>query len=128
MISYLNVGACERFRTYWSDTGPGGPPSCGANTAAQLGPYAGYPDETWMDFANPGYRDLILDSLAPRLLAQGLDGFFLDNLELVEHGPTDINGPCSAACRQAGLDLVRQLRERFSSPCRTRPAMSPAKA
>jgi cysteinyl-tRNA synthetase len=113
VISYMNVGACERFRTYWSSTGPGGPLSCGANTSAQLGPYAGYPDEVWMDLSNPDYQLLLLNYVAPRLLAQGVDGFFLDNMELVEHGPTDANGPCSGACRQGGLDLVRQLREKF---------------
>jgi len=113
VISYLNLGACESFRTYWSDTGAGGPPPCQANTAAQLGPYAGYPDEVWMDPSNADYQQLILSYVAPRLYAQGVDGFFLDNLELIEHGPTDANGPCSDACRQGGLDLVRKLRERF---------------
>ena len=113
VISYLNVGACESFRSYWTSTGSGGPLPCGANTAAQLGPYAGYPDETWMDLGNPDYQALIVTYVAPRLIAQGVDGFFLDNLELVEHGPTDSNGPCSATCRQGGLELVRQLRERF---------------
>jgi cysteinyl-tRNA synthetase len=113
VISYMNVGACERFRTYWSSTTSGGPLPCGANTAAHLGPYSGYPDEVWMDLSNPEYQNLILDYIAPRLMAQGVDGFFLDNLEVVEHGPTDANGPCSDACRQGGLDLVRRLRERF---------------
>ena len=113
VISYLNVGACESFRSYWTNTGAAGPLPCGANTAAQLGPYAGYPDETWMDLGDPDYQALILNYVAPRLIAQGVDGFFLDNLELVEHGPADTNGPCSAACRQGGLDLVRKLREKF---------------
>jgi hypothetical protein len=58
VISYMNVGACERFRTYWSSTGAGGPLPCGANAAAQLGPYSGYPDEVWMDLSNPEYQNL----------------------------------------------------------------------
>ena len=113
VISYLNLGACERFRSYWTSTGAGGPLSCGDNTAAQLGPYQGYADEVWMDPGNADYQQLILTYVAPRLLAQGVDGFFLDNLEVIEHGPTDTNGPCSAACRQGGLELVRKLREQF---------------
>ena len=112
VISYLNVGAMESFRTYWG-AAPAGFLSGRDNAAARLGPYSGYPDETWMDLSNPDYQHLIVDYVAPRLAAQGVDGFFLDNVELVEHGPTDSNGPCSPACRQGGLDLVRRLREKY---------------
>jgi len=112
VISYLNLGAMESFRTYWTQV-PAGFVSGKANTAARLSPYAGYPDESWIDLSNPDYQHLVLDYIAPRLVAQGVDGFFLDNLELVEHGPQDKNGPCSPACRQGGLDLVRRLREKY---------------
>ena len=114
VISYLNLGAMESFRTYWS-VAPVGFLSGRGNTAAHLGFYSGYPDETWMDLSNPDYQHLIVDYVAQRLVAQGVDGFFLDNLELVEHSPTDANGPCSPACRQGGLDLVRRLREKYPS-------------
>lgn len=112
VVSYLNVGACESWRDYWTSV-PAGFVSCGANTAAQIGPYYGYPDETWMNPANAAYRQLIVGFVAPRLAAQGADGFFLDNLELVEHGTQTTNGPCDAACSQGGLDLVWELRQAF---------------
>lgn len=112
VLSYLNLGACESFRSYWS-TAPAGLVACKHNTAAQLGPYSGYADEVWMDLGNAEYQRLILQHVAPRLVAQGVDGFFLDNMELVEHSPDDPNGPCSPACRQGGLDLVRRLRENY---------------
>jgi cysteinyl-tRNA synthetase len=51
--------------------------------------------------------------VAPRLAAQGIDGFYLDNMEVVEHGPSDANGPCDAACSQGGLDLIWELRQKF---------------
>ncbi len=92
---------------------PAGLVSCGDNTAAQLGAYDGYPDETWMNPADGAYQRLILEYVAPRLAQQGVDGFFLDNLEIVEHGSATSNGPCDAACSQGGLDLVRRLRESF---------------
>ena len=114
VLSYLNLGSCEASRTYWT-TVPPGFVSGQRNKAAQLGPYSGYPDETWMNPGNADYQNLILNYVAPRLAAQGVDGFYLDNLELVEHGPDDSNGPCDAACRQGGLDLVRRLREKYSS-------------
>ena len=112
VISYLDLGSMESSRSYWT-TVPAGFVSGQSNTAAHLGPYSGYPNETWMDLSNPDYQKLILDYVAPRLVAQGVDGFYFDNLELVEHGPGDANGPCSAACRQGGLDLVRRLREKY---------------
>ena len=111
VISYLNVGSCENYRSYWK-TAPGFT-SCNANTAAKIGPYDGYPDETWMNVGNAEYQSLIVGYVAPRLAAQGVDGFFLDNLEIVEHGTSTTNGPCDAACSQGGLDLVRKLREAF---------------
>ena len=112
VISYLNVGSAETFRSYWSKV-PAGFVAARDNKAAQVGAYDGYPDETWMDVGNADYQKLIVDYVAPRLVAQGADGFFLDNLELVEHGPKDKNGACSATCRQGGLDLVRKLREKY---------------
>lgn len=112
VISYLNVGSTETFRSYWSKV-PAGFVAAKDNKAAQVGAYEGYPDETWMDVGNADYQKLIVDYVAPRLVAQGADGFFLDNLEIVEHGPKDKNGACSANCRQGGLDLVRKLREKY---------------
>jgi cysteinyl-tRNA synthetase, unknown class len=112
VISYLDIGSCEEFRSYFRQV-PAGLVSCQHNPAAQLGPYDGYPDEVWMNPANLEYQRLILEHVAPRLAAQGVDGFFLDNLEIIEHGSATDNGPCDAACSQGGLDLVRRLRERF---------------
>src|SRR5581483_8192897 len=91
VISYLNLGSCEMFRSYWS-TAPAGLVSCSANTAAQLGPYQGYPDEVWMNLGDADYQNLILQHVAPRLASMGVDGFFLDNLELVEHGTATSDG------------------------------------
>ncbi len=111
VISYLNLGSCESFRTYY-DTAPPGHASC-SSSGALTTPYDGYPDEMWADLSNTDYRDLLVNYVAPRLVAQGADGFFLDNLEVVEHGANDSNGPCDAACSQGGLDLVWELRQKF---------------
>lgn len=111
VLSYLNVGACEHDRTYWS-IAPAGLSPCAANRAAQRGAYKGYPGETWMDPGDPSYQQLLLEYVAPRLAAR-VDGFYLDNLELLEHSAGSTNGPCSPSCRQGGLDFVRRLREKF---------------
>src|SRR5258708_27649758 len=66
-----------------------------------------------MNRGHADYQRLMVEHVAQRLADMGVDGFFLDNLELVEHGTATTNGPCDAACSQGGLDLVRKLRERF---------------
>ncbi len=111
VVGYLDVGSCEKYRTWWASAP--GYKSCSANTAAQVGPYGGYPDEVWMNLGNADYQDLIVGYVAPLIAAQGVDGFFLDNLEIVEHGASSRDGPCDAACSQGGLDLVRKLRSAF---------------
>ncbi|MES1209550.1 MAG: endo alpha-1,4 polygalactosaminidase, partial [Pseudomonadota bacterium] len=99
VISYLNIGSCERTRRYWKRA-PAGLLPCAANRAAQIGPYRGFPDEVWMNPSNPDYQRLILEHVAPRLAATGVDGFFLDNLEIVEHGAggAGTGAPCDRAC------------------------------
>jgi cysteinyl-tRNA synthetase len=113
VLSYLNIGSCERSRRYFTRA-PAGLVPCGRNRAAQLGPYPGYPDEVWMNPANPDYQRLILEHVAPRLAATGVDGFFLDNLEIVEHGARGKRaGRCDRACVSGALTLVARLRRAF---------------
>lgn len=111
ILSYMNVGSCEKGRDYWNKA-PGFV-SCNANKAAQIGPYEGYPDEIWMDPSSEDYQKLIVEYVAPRLVARGIDGFYLDNMEIISHDPNDTNGPCKGNCKQGGLDLIRKLRAKY---------------
>jgi cysteinyl-tRNA synthetase len=112
VLSYLNVGACERYRDYYTKA-PKGYLSCQDNRRAHKGIYQDYPDEMWMDPANPDYQRLLIEVVAPRLVAMGVDGFYLDNLEILEHGPSNREAPCDKACRQGGLALIAKLRRAF---------------
>ncbi|MFL5305792.1 MAG: endo alpha-1,4 polygalactosaminidase [Polyangia bacterium] len=114
VISYLNIGSCERTRQYWKRA-PAGLLPCATNRAAQIAPYRGFPDEVWMNPSNPEYQRLILEHVAPRLAATGVDGFFLDNLEIVEHGASGAGtgAPCDRACVTGTLALVARLRRAF---------------
>jgi cysteinyl-tRNA synthetase len=107
VLSYLNVGACERYRSYWRTAPPGLIP-CGANQAAQIAAYHRFPKEVWMNPGNADYRRLIVEHVAPRLAATGVDGFFIDNLEIVEHGAHDGEAPCDTTCATGGLTLVAE--------------------
>jgi cysteinyl-tRNA synthetase len=113
VISYLDIGSCENFRTYYKKA-PAGHASC-VSSGALTSEYDGYPDEMWADLSNAAYQDLIVNYVAARLAARNVDGFFLDNLEVVEHGTKTKNGPCNAACSQGGLDLIWELRQKFPS-------------
>lgn len=112
VLSYLNLGSCEKFRSYWA-TVPTGFVSCAANTPARLGAYAGYSNEVWMNVGNADYQNLVVNYIAPRLVAQGIDGFYFDNMEIVEHGTQTTNGPCDTQCSQGGLNLIAQLRDKY---------------
>jgi cysteinyl-tRNA synthetase len=113
VLGYLNLGAVETWRDYWATAPAGLTPARDLRTA-QLGPYQGYDDEVWMDPRDPGWRRLLLEHVAPRLVAQGIDGFYFDNMELLSHGAADpAGGACEAACAEAGLSLVRDLRAKW---------------
>lgn len=105
VISYLNIGSCETYRSYWN--------KCVATGALTTVYSPEYPDEKWANLGNVAYQNLILDTVAPALAARGVDGFFLDNMEVVEHGANATSGPCNAACAQGGLDLIYKLRQKF---------------
>lgn len=111
VVSYLNLGSCEMSRSYYS-TEPAGHKSCQSSGALTTA-YSGYPDEMWANLSNAAYQDLMVNYVATRLAARGVDGFYLDNLEVVEHGAQTNNGPCDSSCSQGGLDLVWQLRQKF---------------
>ncbi|MCL6105750.1 MAG: endo alpha-1,4 polygalactosaminidase [Actinobacteria bacterium] len=96
VVSYLNIGACETFRSYWNQA-----------RAFSLGAYQGWPGEFWMDAGNPGWRDLIVDTVAPRLAVKGVQGFCLDNIELFQQFP---NRP---DIRAGIVDIVYRLRQKY---------------
>jgi cysteinyl-tRNA synthetase len=112
VLTYLDLGSVEHSASWWNDAPTGFLPA-GQAKAAQIGPYGGYPDETWMNPANTDWRHLLVDYIAPKQLAAGADGFFFDNLELLEHGSVQTDGPCDAACASAGFDMVYALRQKF---------------
>jgi uncharacterized protein (TIGR01370 family) len=73
VISYLNVGAAETFRAYWPGV---------RRFAVQ--PHQGYPGEFWMRVERAGYRRVLLEEVAPELVRAGVDGFYLENLDIVQ--------------------------------------------
>jgi cysteinyl-tRNA synthetase len=95
VVSYLNIGAAETFRWYWDQA-----------KAFKRDPYEGWPGEFWMDVREPGWHDVIVNTVAPVLERSGVDGFFLDNIDVAGRYP-------GQAVRAGVVELVRKLRARF---------------
>jgi uncharacterized protein (TIGR01370 family) len=80
VLGYLSVGTIESYRWWYPQAKP-------------------YRLELWDDWgewyaavARRGFRDLIAGRVAPRMLAKGLTGLFLDNTDMVETHPAQRRG------------------------------------
>ncbi|QCH26555.1 endo alpha-1,4 polygalactosaminidase [Clostridium tyrobutyricum] len=71
VYSYLNIGSIENFRSYY-------------NTFSDitLGDYENWEDEKFVDVSNSRWQKYVINILAKNLADKGVDGFFLDNLDV----------------------------------------------
>jgi uncharacterized protein (TIGR01370 family) len=80
VLGYLSVGTIEPWRS-WS---------------AAAEPYRLERWEDWgeyyADVSDPGFRALMVDQVAPGVLASGVDGLFLDNTDMVAGHPAQAAG------------------------------------
>lgn len=78
VISYMNVGAAEKYRYYWKK-------SWGLHHPLWLKrKYDGYKDEIWVKFWKKDWKEIIYgndESYTKKLLDAGFDGTYLDNVE-----------------------------------------------
>jgi cysteinyl-tRNA synthetase len=78
VISYINVGAAEKYRYYWQDGWSLGNPKWLKKH------YDGYPDEFWVEYWHKEWKDIIFgnnDSYMKKIIDAGFDGAYLDNVE-----------------------------------------------
>lgn len=71
VYSYINVGSLENFRPYYQDY-----------QQYTLGVYEHWEDECWVDVSAAEWQDFILEELAPDILGKGVDGLFVDNVDV----------------------------------------------
>ena len=95
VVSYLNLGTIEDFRRYEPQL-----------RAYSLAEYEDWPGEYWLDVTQPQVQDYLVENVARSLASRGVDGFYLDNLDLVLRYPTD-------QVREGILRLVERLRGAF---------------
>lgn len=80
VLGYLSVGTIEPWRSWF-----------GQVKAYRLDLWGDW-DEWYADVSAPGYRKVIADEVAPAMLAKGLDGLFLDNVDMIETHPSRAPG------------------------------------
>ncbi|WP_408070546.1 endo alpha-1,4 polygalactosaminidase [Butyrivibrio sp. JL13D10] len=71
VYSYINVGAVENYREYYYNF-----------EDITLGVYENWPDEKWVDVSDTKWQDFILNELSSKIIATGVDGFFVDNIDV----------------------------------------------
>lgn len=71
VYSYFNVGSLENFRPYYNEY-----------KEFALGEYENWEEEVWMDVSNNTWRYFLEHTLAPEILDKGVDGLFIDNLDV----------------------------------------------
>lgn len=70
VYTYLNVGSIEEFRDYYKDY-----------SYLSIGFYENWEDEHWIAVSDPSWIEF-MDELSESLAAKGVDGFFVDNLDV----------------------------------------------
>jgi uncharacterized protein (TIGR01370 family) len=73
VLAYLSVGTIEKWRSWYRRI-----------KRFRLGAWADWKDEWFADVSRAKLRRAIAGRIAPRLLAKGFDGLFLDNVDMVE--------------------------------------------
>ena len=77
IYSYINVGAVENYRDYYNEY-----------VDITLGVYENWSDERWVDVSQKKWQDFILNKLAVDIKNTGVDGFFVDNVDVYYQYPT----------------------------------------
>ena len=73
VLAYLSVGTIERWRGWYDRV-----------KRFRLKAWRDWEDEWFADVSKAGLRRVIASDVAPRMLAKGFDGLFLDNVDMIE--------------------------------------------
>jgi cysteinyl-tRNA synthetase len=98
VVAYFSIGEAETYRWYWqSGWRPGA-----TNTPTWLvGADPGWPDNYWVRYWDPGWRQILFQYL-DRILAAGFDGVYLDRIDAYAE-------PYAAGHTNAMLQLVSDI-------------------
>ncbi len=91
VMGYLSVGTIEKWRSWYPRV-----------KRFRLGANADWKDEWYADVSRAGLRRELGERIAPKILAKGFDGLFLDNVDMIE---TRNHRPQRAGMRELVLSL-----------------------
>jgi hypothetical protein len=91
VLAYLDAGTIEPWRGWYPRA-----------RRYRLGLWGDW-GEWYADVARRGLRDLLVREVAPQMLAKGVDGLFLDNVDMIETHPGQRAGMRVLVTRLAGL-------------------------
>lgn len=78
VYTYLNIGSIETFREYYDDF-----------KDITIGDYENWNEEKWIDVSNKEWQNFIIEDLALKYKEKGIDGFFVDNVDVYYNFPTE---------------------------------------
>lgn len=99
VYSYINLGSVENYRDYYKDY-----------EDITLDVYENWEDERWVDVSKKKWQDFISGTLAKKLVKKGIDGFFVDNVDVyyMYHNDEIFNGVTTILknFKSLGVDVV----------------------
>lgn len=99
VYSYINLGSVENYRDYYKDY-----------EDVTLDVYENWEDERWVDVSQKKWQDFISGTLAKKLVKKGVDGFFVDNVDVyyMYHNDKIFNGVTTILknFKALGVDVV----------------------
>ncbi len=78
VYSYINLGSLEDYRPYYDEY-----------SKYSLDVYEHWEDERWMDVSQKEWQDFLVKELAPSILDKGVDGLFVDNVDVYYNYETE---------------------------------------
>lgn len=102
-VAYLSIGEISPNRWYWPLV---------RDKPWLLEENPDWPGARRIDPRSPEWSDLLVNTIAPALLAAGYDGFMLDNADIGEYLENRDPVACAGA-REAVAAVIRRLRHRY---------------
>ena len=99
VYSYINLGSVENYRDYYKDY-----------EDITLDVYENWEDERWVDVSKKKWQDFLIDTLAKNMAKKGIDGLFVDNVDVYYQYTNDeiFNGVTNIlkGFKTIGMDVV----------------------
>lgn len=94
VLVYQSLGTIENWRWYWKFI----------QKEWILAPLNEWEGEWYINPCYKGWRDLLLNSILPRIIKKGFDGFLFDNIDIVDEYPETV---------ECVIKLIKDIRKAY---------------